>query len=1683
MLASMKTDNLSEKGKVMKQYFRKVMIVIFTIMMTIANLNIAPIQAVELDNADRNKIITEAEKHLGKPYVWGATGPDSFDCSGYTQYVFKNSIGINLQRTAEQQRVQLIKEGKEINKNDKSQWQPGDLIFFGNYGEAEHVAIWYGNDKIIHALSDRVRIDKYNQLIDKNGQSYQIMTVIKTVEDLGGFSILKVDENDKPLKGATFKITYPDGNTIQRTSGSDGRVVLDQLKPAKYKIKEVSAPSGKLLDDTVKTIDVKSGWNPQEHVYKFVNNSPTGEITLTKYNSDKSEVIPNTTYHVTSKDGYDAMHTTDSRGKITLENLKLSTYTFVEVQSADGFLLDKTPIIVELKYKDQHTAVIYQSVETTNSEPTGEITLTKYNEDKTSVIPNTTFHVTSKDGYDAMHTTNSKGKITLENMKLSTYTFVEVQSANGFLLDKTPITVELKYKDQHTSVIYQSVEVTNVEPTGKIILTKYNSDKSATIPNTQYRITGKKGYDKIHTTNSEGKLVVENLKLDDYTIVEQKSAEGYLINKTPIHLSLKYKDQTTSVIVGTAEQINDEPTATIHLKKDDKETGSTPQGDATLEGAVYQLFAGEDIYNKAHTKKFYSKGDVVATRITDKNGNMESVKGLPLGHFQLKEETESEGYLVDKEVHDIHCDYEGQEVNVVVRDVISHEQVKKQAFEIIKVSTDSSGETELLAGAEFTVKLKSEVDQVGWEKARTYNVLTTDKKGYAKSIELPYGNWLVRETKIPNNVMPVEDFVVTVNEDSRELQTWRVLNDEPFKALVKAIKVDKETGKTVLLPDTTFKIKNLDTGEYVGQWVWFPVPHYVTEFKTDASGTVTTPNTLSPARYQLEEIQAPFNYVLDEEPIQFEISSNTAYELADDGKTPIITVTKEDVSVKGVIEVSKLGEQLVSTEKDEKGNIQFIYENLPVDGAKFIIETNEDVYSADNQKDLIYRKGEKVAELTTKNGFARTQQIPLGKYKIYEQIAGESFVINKEVKEIELTYQDQYTTVVVENTEYENQRQKVYLDLTKVDRETNTPLSGAEFGLYAVEDIYSVDQKLLVKTGTLIESVMSNVNGKIEFKIDLPINSKFEIKELKAPIGFASTDEIIDIDTSYQGQELSTIEINKTIQNEIIKVEVSKKDATTDKELPGAHLVLKEKDGQVFESWISTNEPHLVKGLEPNKTYELIETSCPHGFALSQKVEFTVKDIGEIQKVEMKDDLVIGQLKWQKIGEAFHHTVIGQTEFGTTHSPVWTKQNLVGASITIYAAEDITLGNGVTYYHKDEAIQTLESEWKEVPSQPLLVGKYYYVESSSLHGYITDTQNHFFEIKDSQSTEIQIIESTLENKRPTVEVQFKKIMEEMKYHESNEPWKDVVFGIYAREDIYSYMGEVAIHAGELIDTTGINEKGQFNQFPDLPNGLYFVKELQTNPMFNLDEKEYNFEIAWHGGDVSNYKITIGNEEGILNELQRGKIIIHKTDLDTREAMANVRFTIATDKEFKNIVQTATTDIHGYVDFKDLELGVYFIKEDSVDGYVINDHIYEVEIQKDGDELTINVENKPLEMEFSKVDITNNKELVGARMRVTEKETGKVIDEWISGNEPHKIKYLVKGKEYILSELVAPKNYKLAESITFKAEDGLKITMKDELKPKTPNTGDDTNLIPYIVAIIVSLGVLVVIYLKNKKDED
>lgn len=385
----------------------------------------------------------------------------------------------------------------------------------------------------------------------------------------------------------------------------------------------------------------------------------------------------------------------------------------------------------------------------------------------------------------------------------------------------------------------------------------------------------------------------------------------------------------------TVEMTNTPIRCDVSVDKKDKET-SDPQGDARLSGATYGLYAletvnypdgrgivsyaGNDNITSTVGTDFYSTGTpanagtLLATVKTDEAGNF-NFGNLYYGKYYIQEIEPSEGYLLDETKYEV--DY-SKEPNThqnisVTRHVV--ETVKKQPFEIIKVSTDGDDtETDYVEGAEFTVKLQSEIDKVGWDAAKVYDTLVTDEKGYACSKELPYGTYLVKETKVPHNLYKTDDFTVEVTEDSRTPQRYRILNDAPFKAYIRMVKKDAESGNTICLSGVTFKIRNTDTDEYVEQKVG---KDKVSEFTTDDSGTITTPLKLKYGNYQVEEITAPNGYLISEEEFPFVVEKDGAVKVEEDSDgDPVIEVVIQDTPVKGSISITKAGEVLTGTEYD-----------------------------------------------------------------------------------------------------------------------------------------------------------------------------------------------------------------------------------------------------------------------------------------------------------------------------------------------------------------------------------------------------------------------------------------------------------------------------------------------------------------------------------------------------------------------------------------------------------------------------------------------------------------------------------------------------------------------------------------------------------------------------------------------
>ncbi|MCB5756249.1 peptidase, partial [Mediterraneibacter faecis] len=370
-------------------------------------------------------------------------------------------------------------------------------------------------------------------------------------------------------------------------------------------------------------------------------------------------------------------------------------------------------------------------------------------------------------------TTGENGSVTLKNLHLGTYVVKETKAPDSFYNGSEEKSVTLTYAGQNKEVVFADVTFNNERQKADVSVVKQDKDTkkplkggifalyaSDDIRNADGSVVVKKGtlIEKV-TTGADGtaKFTVDLPIGYSYSVKEDQAPEGYVRNTEDVYtFKFSYTNDKEATVSFAHTFSNDRVTAKINLYKVDKETGkAVPQGDATLKGAVYGLYAREDIVHPdGATGTIYKAGEQVASLTTDDKGQA-SVNGLYLGKYYVKEITPPTGYLADAEEHDLTCSYEGDMTAEVKRECTSSEQVIKQPFQIIKAANNGKTDAELLSGAGFTVYLKSSLTKkadgsydfdsakpvVSGENGATE--IFTDEKGYACSIPLPFGSYIV----------------------------------------------------------------------------------------------------------------------------------------------------------------------------------------------------------------------------------------------------------------------------------------------------------------------------------------------------------------------------------------------------------------------------------------------------------------------------------------------------------------------------------------------------------------------------------------------------------------------------------------------------------------------------------------------------------------------------------------------------------------------------------------------------------------------------------------------------------------------------------------------------------------------------------------------------------------------------
>jgi len=1260
--------------------------------------------------------------------------------------------------------------------------------------------------------------------------------------------------------------------------------------------------------------------------------------------------------------------------------------------------------------------------------------------------------------------TGDDGSVTLKDLYLGTYTVTETKAPDNYVCKGESKTVELVYAGQTVEVQTGSATFLNERQKAAVRVEKQDEETKNPLSGGIYglyaaediKVDGKTVVPKgtlieKATTGADGKASYKaELPINySYSIREIQAPELYLRNSEDTYtFTFKFTNDKEEKVNFSHTFTNKRVNATIDLVKEDSETGNSAQGDAVFEGAIYGLYAREDInHPDGRSGVLYKKDEQVATLTTDKEGKA-SVSNLYLGKYYLKEITPPVGYLLDEEEHDVNCNYEGDQVETVKRNTVSKEDVIKQPFQLIKAADNDKTDADLLKGAGFSAYLISSLtvkDDGSYDFTNaTPIVLTedgktemfTDERGYACSIPIPYGRYIVRETTTPHNFMPVDDFIVTVTENSSTPQVWRVLLDDEFKAKLKIVKQDDETKQPVLLANTEFKVYDLDAKKYVEQVTTYPNTVVHKSYFTDENGYLILPESLKCGNYRIEEVSAPDGYTQNTQYVEIKVDKNTAYQMDSVSGDAIITVTYENHPVKGKLVIHKSGETLKSFKKD------FVYEETSLEGAEFEIYAAENIFTPDHQVDeqgnrhVIYAKDTLVKTVTTdKNGEAVIKDLPLGKYRVKETKAPSGFALNPNSQEVSFIYKDQNTPEIEEKLKFSNERQKVELSVEKQDAETGKVLKGATFGLYNKEAISSGD-KVIVKADTLLQEVTSNEKGKAAFTLDLPLG-RYYVKELQAPAGYVSSDEILEFDATYQGQDVKTIKLKSVKKNQPTTVEVTKVDITTGTELDGASMSVLDKDGNVIDSWTSVKDsPHVIKRLQVGKTYILREELAPYGYLRATDVEFTISDTAEVQKVKMEDEVPVARLLVNKKGEFLDSVSLLDNAKGMIeHLFNYVTGNLTDVTFNVYAAEAIRAADGVSadYYAADELVGSITTDGNGIAQMDNLpLGRYYIVEKETSHGYVLDNEPRYVDLTyRDQDTPLVTYSADWQNARQRVQVEVLK-----KEKDSDKVLSGAIFGLYAADDIVSSKGKVLLAKDTLIELKTTDEDGKIQFVADLPiDSRYYIKELAAPDGYVTDQEpqEFTFEYQGSGTNVAEYAFTFEDEQTTVE--------LSKADLTDKKELPGASLKV-TDEDGNTVDEWVSKEEAHII--KGLIVGKKYKMTETkpADGYVTAESI-EFTVENTKEVQKHQMLDDVTKVEISKKDITDSSEVPGAKLIILDKD-GKKVESWTSTDKPHMVEKLPVG-EYTLREEQAPDGYLIAEDVKFTVKDTgkvQKVKMKD-----------------------------------------
>lgn len=788
------------------------------------------------------------------------------------------------------------------------------------------------------------------------------------------------------------------------------------------------------------------------------------------------------------------------------------------------------------------------------------------------------------------------------------------------------------------------------------------------------------GYDR-DVTVTNGEITVNELPIGDYTVTEKTAPNGYLVNVAPFKTTVSANHTAETTITDEA------PTGKISIKKSDSK--GNVQGEASLEGAEYTVYGAD--------------GQEVGKITTDKDGNG-SLENLVLGTYTVKETKAPEAYDLDWNTYTVELTYKDQNTAIILGNVDSKENVKTGKIEIKKTDTEGnplkSGEFGIYANADMYI------GDTLYKKGQLVVSIKTDDSGVAKSGDLPYGSYYVKEISAPtqeagnshNFVLSDDTQYVKINGKNKT-DTVTFVDKKVTASKTTITGTDEIKGAVMTVTD--------NDGKVIDTWTSDGNPHSIKGLHEGWE-------------YTLTETTAPKGYV-KAESIKFTVSTDKKDQTIV-MKDKQFTASKKDVSGKNYVEGAKLEvrdeqdrvvDSWTTTKEDhyvsglEEGKT---YRLVEAEAPKGYVKAS-DIYftvSKDKKNETVVMKDAKIT--ASKREITGTKEIEGAKMTVKDE-AGKTVDTWTSGKEehyvsgleegkkytlIEETAPDGYVKAEsIEFTVSKEKKNEAYIMKDKQVSVTKTDITGTQ-------EVPGATLTVKDEDGNTVDTWVS---GDKEHHVSgLEEGKTYTLIEETAPEGYVRAEEITFTVTKEKvDQEVNMFDA---------QVKVTKTDALTGDAVKGAEFTVFDKDGNIVDKWTTDGTAHAVSGLDAGCEYILKETKTPEGYMTAPDRTLVVSGEQNMD-VEIKEHPVLTDIEVQKV-DAQTKKVIRSKDFEfTMYSDAECKNAITTVSADKNAGtatfKDLRYG---TYYIKETKAPTgylLSKEVKKVVIDDNLenVGKTY----------------------------------------------------------------------------------------------------------------------------------------------------------------------------------------------------------------------------------------------------------------------------------------------------------------------------------------------------------------------------------------